>query len=50
MNYHIYITHELIMKTTKLYLPKNIKYAKKDFDRIDSIKKPQEVNLLPSVV
>ncbi len=39
MNYHIYITHELIMETTKLYLPKNIKYAKKDFDRIDSIKK-----------
>ena len=39
MNYPIYITHELIKETTKLYLPKNIKYAEKDFDRIDSIEK-----------
>ena len=39
MNYPIYITHELIMDTTKLYSPKNIKYAKKDFDKIDSIVK-----------
>ena len=39
MNYQIYITHELIKETTKLYLPKNIKYAEKDFDRIDSIEK-----------
>lgn len=39
MDYPIYITHELIMEKTKLYLPKNAKYAKEDFDRIDSIKK-----------
>ena len=39
MNYQIYITHELIMETTKFYLPKNIKYAKNDFDRINSIEK-----------
>ena len=39
MNYQIYITHELFMETTKFYLPKNIKYAKKDFDRIDSVKR-----------
>ena len=44
MNYHIYITHELIMETTKFYLPKNIKYAEKDFDQIDSIKKMAKGN------
>ena len=39
MDYLIFITHELIMDTTKFYSPKNIKYAEKDFERIDSIKK-----------
>ena len=39
MNYPIYITHELIMETTKFYVPEEIKYAEKDFDRIDSIRK-----------
>ena len=39
MSYQIYITHELIMETTKFYLPRNIKYAKNDFDRIDFIRK-----------
>ena len=39
MTYNIYLTHELIMETTKFYLPKNIKYSKEDFDRIDSINK-----------
>ena len=39
MNYQINITHELIMETSKTYLPRNVKKAKKDFDRIDSIKK-----------
>ena len=39
MNYPIYITHELIMDTTKFYSSRNIKYAEKDFERIDSITK-----------
>lgn len=44
MNYQIYITHELIMETTKLYSPENIKYAKKDFDRIDSVERTVKGN------
>ena len=39
MNYPIYITHELIMETTKFYVPEEVKYAKKDFDRIDSVRR-----------
>ena len=39
MSYQIYITHELIMETTKFYIPEEIEYAEKDFDRIDSVKR-----------
>ena len=39
MKTDIYITHELIMETSKLYAPNCLKYAKMDFDRIDYIEK-----------
>ena len=39
MNYNIYLTHELIMEGHKCYSKNDIKYAERDFDRIDSIKK-----------
>ena len=45
MTYNIYLTHELIMEGHIFYLKKNIKYAKEDFDRIDSIKKTAVGNL-----
>ena len=44
MEYNIYITHELIMETSKLYLSEDIKYAKQDFDRIDSIEQTVKGN------
>ena len=37
MNNSIYITHELIMETSKCYRSKKIKDYKQDFERIDSI-------------
>ena len=36
MNYTIYITHELIMETTKLYNPRNFKSCERDFENIKS--------------
>jgi hypothetical protein len=39
MNYPIYITHELIMETTKLYIPRNFKRCKHDFENIKCYRK-----------
>ena len=39
MNYPIYITHELIMETTKIYNPRNFKKCERDFENIKSYRR-----------
>ena len=39
MSYSIYITHELIMETTRIYSRRNFKNCENDFEKIKSFKK-----------
>ena len=39
MNYPIYITHELIMETSKCYSSKKYKNYEQDFEKVNSIER-----------